>query len=129
MHLQDFTGDDGKAIMNDMINTEHGDDEGDYTQVEPDPEPRQHGYDIGAEPLFLTADMSTEEGMTAAALAATLASCFPGGKRISQSTLSYTSAEEKVLCEAWLEISTDPICDAEQKGFNYWRKVGKFFHE
>jgi hypothetical protein len=28
-----------------------------------------------------------------------------------------------------LEISTDPICGAEQNGFNYWRKVGKFFHE
>jgi hypothetical protein len=28
-----------------------------------------------------------------------------------------------------LEISTDPICGAEQKGLNYWRKVGKFLHE
>jgi hypothetical protein len=37
--------------------------------------------------------------------------------------------EDKVLCEAWLEISTDPICGAEQKGFSYCRKVGKFFHE
>jgi hypothetical protein len=43
--------------------------------------------------------------------------------------VSYTPAEDKVLCEAWLEISTDPICVAEQKGFNYWRKAGKFFHE
>jgi hypothetical protein len=31
--------------------------------------------------------------------------------------------------EAWLEISTNPIRGAEQKGFNYWKKVGKFFHE
>jgi hypothetical protein len=72
--------------------------------------------------------MPTQEGMTAAALAATLAGCFPKVKRISQRTASYTPAEDKVLCEAWLEISTDPICGAEKKGFNYWRKVGKFFH-
>jgi hypothetical protein len=69
------------------------------------------------------------EGMTAAALAATLVGCFPKVKRISQRTTSYTPTEDKVLCEAMLEISTDPICGAEQKGFNYWRKVGKFFHE
>jgi hypothetical protein len=73
--------------------------------------------------------MPTEDGMTAAALATTLAMCFPKSKRISQRTASYTSAEDKVLCKAWLEISTDPICGAEKKGFNYWRKVGKFFHE
>jgi hypothetical protein len=47
--------------------------------------------------------MSTEEGMTVAALAATLSSCFPEGKRISQRMASYTPAEDKVLCEAWLE--------------------------
>jgi hypothetical protein len=73
--------------------------------------------------------MSTKEGMMAAALAATFSSCFPKGKRIIQRKASYTLAEDNVLCEAWLEISTDPICGAEQKGFNYWRKVGKFFHE
>jgi hypothetical protein len=28
-----------------------------------------------------------------------------------------------------LEISTDPICGVEMKGFSYWKKVGKFFHE
>jgi hypothetical protein len=67
--------------------------------------------------------------MTAVALATTLAGCFPIVKRISQRTASYTPVEDKVLCEAWLEISTDPICGVEQKGFNYWRKVRKFFHE
>jgi hypothetical protein len=67
--------------------------------------------------------------MTAAALATTLVGCFPEVKRISQRMAVYTPAEDKVLCEAWLEISTDPICGAEQKGFNYWRKVGKFFHK
>jgi hypothetical protein len=67
--------------------------------------------------------------MTATALAATLAGCFPEVKRISQRMASYTPTEDKVLCEVWLEISTDPICGAEQKGLYYWRKVGKFFHE
>jgi hypothetical protein len=44
--------------------------------------------------------MSTEEGMTAAALATSLSSFFPEVKRISQRTLSYTSAEDKVLFQA-----------------------------
>jgi hypothetical protein len=37
-------------------------------------------------------------------------------------------AEDRVLCQAWLEISTNPTCGTEQKGFAYWRKVGTFFH-
>jgi hypothetical protein len=53
--------------------------------------------------------------MTTTTLATTLSSCFPEGKRISQRTASYTPAEDKVLCEAWLERSTDPICGTEQK--------------
>jgi hypothetical protein len=48
MHMQDFMGHDGEAIMQDMIN-----DEGEYTQVEANPEPGKHGYGIGAETLFL----------------------------------------------------------------------------
>jgi hypothetical protein len=54
MHVQVFMVVDGEAIMNDMINTGCGDDEGDYTQAEPDTQPGQHDYDIGAEPLFPT---------------------------------------------------------------------------
>jgi hypothetical protein len=38
-------GVDGEAIMNDMINTGRGDNEGDYTLAEPDTQPRQHGYE------------------------------------------------------------------------------------
>jgi hypothetical protein len=98
-----------RNIMHDMINMGQGDDEGDYTQANADPKPGQHGYDIGVEPLFPTTGMSTEEGMTATALAATLSLCFPKGKKISQRTASYTQAEDKVLCKDWLEISTDPI--------------------
>jgi hypothetical protein len=67
--------------------------------------------------------------MMAAAFAATLAGYFSEVKRINQRTASNMPTEDKVLCDAWLEISTDPICGAKQKGFNYWRKVGKFFHE
>jgi hypothetical protein len=122
MRMQTFMGAEGEAIMNDMIN-----DQDDYTQAEPDTQ--AEGYDINAEQLFPPNGMPTQEGMTATALAATLVGCFPEVKRISQWTASYTPAEDKVLCEAWLELSTDPICGAEQKGFNYWRKVGKFFHE
>jgi hypothetical protein len=128
MHVQAFMGAEGEAIMNDMIN-----DQDDYTQDEPEtqaePDTQAEGYDIDAEQLFPPNGMPTREGMTAVALAATLAKCIPKVKRISQRTASYTPAEDKVLCEAWLEISTDLICGAKQKGFNYGRKVGKFFHE
>jgi hypothetical protein len=120
--VQDFMGVDGEAIMNVMIN-----DEDDYMQAKPDTQ--AEGYDINAEQLFPSNGMPTQEGMTAVALATTLAGCFPEAKRISQRTASYTPVADKVLCKAWLEISTDPICGAEQKGFNYWTKVGKFFHK
>jgi hypothetical protein len=99
-------GVDGEAIMNDMIN-----DEDDYTQAEPDTQ--DEGYDIDVEQLFPPNGMPTQERMTAAALAATLARCFSEVKRISQRTTSYTPAEDKALCKACLEISTDPICGAE----------------
>jgi hypothetical protein len=88
MNEHEFMDNDGEAIMHDRINTGREDDEGDYTQAEADPEPGQHGYDIGIEPLFPTTGMSTEEGMTAAALAASLVSCFADGKRINQRTAS-----------------------------------------
>jgi hypothetical protein len=121
-------GADGEAIMINMIN-----DQDDYTQAEPktqvELDTQAEGYDIDVEQLFPPNGIPTQEGMTAATLAATLVGCFPEVKRISQRTASYTLEEYKVLCEAWLEISSDPICGAEQKGFNYWRKVGKFFHE
>jgi hypothetical protein len=122
MRVHAFMGVGGEAIMNDMINKED-----DYTQAKPDTQ--AEGYDIDAEQLFPPNSMPTQEGMTVATLAAMLVGCFPEAKRISQRTASYTPTEDKVLCEAWLEVSIDPICSAEQNGFNYWRKVGKFFHE
>jgi hypothetical protein len=69
--------------------------------------------------LFPNSGISTEKGLTIVALAASLASSIDDAKRISQRTVSYTPAEDKVLCQAWMEISTDPICGTEQKGFNY----------
>jgi hypothetical protein len=114
MHVHDFMENNGEAIMHDMINTSREDGEGDYTQVEP--EPNQHAYDIGAEPLFPNSGISMEEGLTAAALAGSLSSSFADAKRTSQRTASYTPTKDRVLCQAWMEISTDPICGAKQKG-------------
>ena len=34
-----------------------------------------------------------------------------------------------MLCDAWMDVSQDPICSAEQKGTAYWRKVANYFHE
>jgi hypothetical protein len=47
---------------------------------------------------------------------------------MSQRTVNYTSQEDKLLCQVWMEISQDPICGAEQKGA-YWWKIGKYFYE
>jgi hypothetical protein len=111
----------GEVIMHDMINTGGEDGDGGYTQAET----QQDAYDIGNEPLFPKGVLSVEEGITIGALATSLASSIADSKRISQRTMSYTMAEDKTLCKAWLEMLTDPIC-AEQKGFAYWRKAGKF---
>jgi hypothetical protein len=109
--------------MINMSGEKDGDD--DYTQAKT----QQYAYDIGDETLFPNDSLSMEEGITAAALSASLASSIAEAKRTSQRTASYTPGEDMLLCQAWLEISTDPICSAEQKGFAYWRKVGKFFHD
>jgi hypothetical protein len=113
--MHDFMENNGEAIMHDMINMGGEDGKGKYTQAKPE----QDAYDIGDEPLFPNSGISTEEGLTAVELATSLASFFVNAKRISQRTTSYTPAEDMVLCQAWLEISTDPICGAKKKGFNY----------
>lgn len=46
-----------------------------------------------------------------------------------QSTGGYTAKKDKCLCEAWVKISQDPICCAEQNGGTYWQNIDKFFHE
>jgi hypothetical protein len=69
-------GAEGEVIMNDMIN-----DPDEYTQDEPEtqaePNTQTEGYDIDTERLFPSNGMSTQEEMTAAALATTLAGAFP----------------------------------------------------
>jgi hypothetical protein len=77
MHVQVFMGVDGKAFMNDMINTGRGDDEGESAQAKPDTHPGKHGYNIGTGPLFPTNGMPTDGEMTVAALPRHLPGAFP----------------------------------------------------
>jgi hypothetical protein len=63
------------------------------------------------------------EGITQATtttLAASLVTTVFDGKKVSQRTVSYITKEDKLLCNAWIEISQDPLCGAEQKRFSYW---------
>jgi hypothetical protein len=75
--------------------------------------------------LFPNDGLSIDEGITAATLTATLASSIVEAKRTSQRTTSYTRQEDKIICLAWLEISTDPICGVEMKGFFLLEKGGE----
>ncbi|XBI47822.1 hypothetical protein VPH35_111686 [Triticum aestivum] len=50
-------------------------------------------------------------------------------KRKSIRTGSYTQDEDKLICQAWIEISQDPRTDAQQKGIVFWTRVHKTFHE
>jgi hypothetical protein len=43
-------------------------------------------------------------------------------------TRGYMVVEDKLLCEAWMEIGRDQIHGAEQKVVTYW-KTDKCFHE
>ena len=43
--------------------------------------------------------------------------------------LVHTEEEDKLLCEAWMEIGQDPICCVKQKGGVYWKRVHDYFHE
>ena len=49
--------------------------------------------------------------------------------KFSQRKESYTVLEDKMFWDAWMDISQDPICGAEQKGTAYWRKVANYFHK
>jgi hypothetical protein len=89
MHVHDFMGNNGEAIMHEMIKTGREDGEGDYTQAELEEDP----YDIGVVPLFPNNDISMMEALMAAALATSLASSFANAKGISQRTTRYTPAE------------------------------------
>jgi hypothetical protein len=47
----------------------------------------------------------------------------------SKRTGSYTEDEDKLICEAWLNISEDPIHGAEQKGKAFWARVNAYIEE
>ncbi|XBI35803.1 hypothetical protein VPH35_121441 [Triticum aestivum] len=50
-------------------------------------------------------------------------------KRKSIRMGSYTQDEDKLICQAWMEISQDPRTGAQQKGIVLWMRVHKIFHE
>jgi hypothetical protein len=60
---------------------------------------------------------------------ASLATTLADGKKTSQRTVSYRVEEDKMLCDAWIQISQGPLCGAEQRGNAYWNRVGNYFHE
>jgi hypothetical protein len=78
----------------------------------------------------VTQDMAEEiTQATDGTLAASLAAMVSDGKKVSQRMSSKTTEEDKLMCAAWIEISQDPFCGAERKGYAYWARVGKYFYE
>ncbi|XBJ18102.1 hypothetical protein VPH35_009352 [Triticum aestivum] len=49
-------------------------------------------------------------------------------KRKSIRTGSYTQDKDKLICQAWMEISQDSRTGAQQKGIVFWTRVYKTFH-
>jgi hypothetical protein len=50
-------------------------------------------------------------------------------QRHSHRTGAYTNKDDRMLCEAWLDIGQNPICGAEKKGGVFGRRIGWYFHE
>jgi len=44
-------------------------------------------------------------------------------------TLAYSMDEDKMLCEAWMEMGQNAILGAEQTGTAFWKRVHDQFHE
>ena len=42
---------------------------------------------------------------------------------------SFNMREDKLLCDAWLATSIDPIHGTEQKGTTFWRNIHIWFHK
>ncbi|XBJ21995.1 hypothetical protein VPH35_000450 [Triticum aestivum] len=101
----------------DRADYDHGDSwhEDDDIYVEGDgDEEESNDVDISGEPLFideLTQRVETQK------------------KRKSICTGSYTQDEDKLICQAWMEISQDPRTGAQQKGIVFSTRVHKIFHE
>ncbi|OEL20931.1 hypothetical protein BAE44_0018050 [Dichanthelium oligosanthes] len=50
-------------------------------------------------------------------------------KQVPQRGPSYTSAEDKVLTSAFLNVTRDPIVGANQPSSTYWQRVSTYYHE
>ncbi|XBH69162.1 hypothetical protein VPH35_097130 [Triticum aestivum] len=102
----------------DRADYDHGDSwhEDDDIYVEGDGEEEEEGndVDISDAPLFIDELTQRAEAQK---------------KRKSIRTGSYTQDEDKLICQAWMEISQDPRTGALQKGIVFWTRVHKTFHE
>jgi hypothetical protein len=102
--------------MNDMIN-----DEDDYTQAE--------GYDIDAEQLFLPNGMPTQEGMTTAALAATLVGVLSRNQEDQPKDGELHIGRGQGPLRSLVGDINRSHLRCRAKGIQLLEKVGKFFHE
>ncbi|XBI60395.1 hypothetical protein VPH35_041332 [Triticum aestivum] len=101
----------------DRADYDHGDSwhEDDDIYIEGDGDEEEgNDVDISGEPLFI--DELTQRAE-------------PQKKRKSIRMGSYTQDEDKLICQAWMEISQDPRTGAQQKGIVFWTRVHKTFHE
>ncbi|XBI77441.1 hypothetical protein VPH35_070533 [Triticum aestivum] len=100
----------------DRADYDHGDSwhEDDDIYVEGDEEEEGNDFDISGAPLFIDELTQRAEAQK---------------KRKSIRTGSYTQDEDKLICQAWMEISQDPRTGAQQKGIVFWTRVHKTFHE
>ncbi|XBJ20364.1 hypothetical protein VPH35_011204 [Triticum aestivum] len=103
--------------VDDRADYDHGDSwhEDDDIYVEGDgDEQESNDVDISGEPLFIDELTQRAEAQK---------------KRKSIHAGSYTQDEDKLICQAWMEISQDPRTGAQQKGIVFWTRVHKTFHE
>ncbi|XBJ10779.1 hypothetical protein VPH35_015580 [Triticum aestivum] len=101
----------------DRADYDHGDSwhEDDDIYVEGDGDEEEgNDVDISGEPLFIDELTQRAEAQK---------------KRKSIHMGSYTQDEDKLICQAWMEISLDPRTGAQQQGIVFWMRVHKTFHE
>ncbi|XBI75391.1 hypothetical protein VPH35_068765 [Triticum aestivum] len=101
----------------DRADYDHGDSwhEDDDIYVEGEEEEEEsNDVDISGAPLFIDELTQRAEAQK---------------KRKSIRTGSYTQDEDKLICQAWMEISQDPRIGSQQKGIVFWTRVHKTFHE
>ncbi|XBI57663.1 hypothetical protein VPH35_039017 [Triticum aestivum] len=103
----------------DRADYDHGDswheDDDIYVEGDGDEEEEEgNDVDISGAPLFIDELTQKAEAQK---------------KRKSIRRGSYTQDEDKLICQAWVEISQDPRTGAQQKGIVFWTRVRKTFHE